>query len=196
MNYDFDDEPTITLQLALDSMNAEELRKLVALTGQKAPTRKGDMAALIVQHAEKDGSPGALANAGRRDVLLQAGVAENALLADFSGEVEVDLLVRAGLQAELVAAAAFLVTQDDAVFIALVQRAARAGLKAGRLRAVVAEAGHVEEVGVGVLACALVFVPVRTPFGLFAGGVQIDVLALAGAHHFFVVEVPAAAPFS
>src|ERR1039457_1298649 len=50
MNYDFDDESTITLQLALDSMNAEELRKLVALTGQKAPTRKRDMAALIVQH--------------------------------------------------------------------------------------------------------------------------------------------------
>jgi hypothetical protein len=75
MNYDFDDEPTITLQLALDSMNAEELRKLVALTGQKAPTRKGDMAALIVQHL-----------AGERlrtvwdglDELQQAAVAEAA----------------------------------------------------------------------------------------------------------------------
>src|SRR5260370_30751397 len=75
MNYDFDDEPTITLQLALDSMNAEELRKLVALTGQKAPTRKGDMAALVVQHL-----------AGERlrtvwdglDELQQAAVAEAA----------------------------------------------------------------------------------------------------------------------
>jgi len=51
MNYNYDDEEGIpTLQLALDSMTAEELRKLVALTGQKAPGRKGDMAALIVQH--------------------------------------------------------------------------------------------------------------------------------------------------
>ena len=39
-----------TLQLALDSMTADELRKLVALTGQKVPRRRGDMAALIVQH--------------------------------------------------------------------------------------------------------------------------------------------------
>ena len=68
MNYDFDDEPTITLQLALDSMNAEELRKLVVLTGQKAPTRKGDMAALIVQHlADRDSrrNPGHLGHSYR-----------------------------------------------------------------------------------------------------------------------------------
>jgi hypothetical protein len=46
----FDDEPAITLQIALDSMNADELRKLVVLTGQKAPGRKADMAALVIQH--------------------------------------------------------------------------------------------------------------------------------------------------
>ena len=50
MNYYGDAEDLRTLELALDSMNADELRKLVALTGQKAPDRKGDMAALIVQH--------------------------------------------------------------------------------------------------------------------------------------------------
>jgi hypothetical protein len=50
MNYYVDEEGIPTLQLALESMNAEGLRKLVALTGQKVPTRKGDMAALIVQH--------------------------------------------------------------------------------------------------------------------------------------------------
>ena len=51
MYYNDDQEEGIpTLQLALDSMTAEELRKLVALTGQQAPGRKGDMAALIVQH--------------------------------------------------------------------------------------------------------------------------------------------------
>ena len=50
MNCHGDEEGIPTLQLGLDSMNADALRKLVALTGQKAPTRKGDMAALIVQH--------------------------------------------------------------------------------------------------------------------------------------------------
>src|ERR1035437_3678609 len=50
MSYDVDEGIIPTLELALDSMNADELRKLVALTGQKAPGRKGDMAALIVQH--------------------------------------------------------------------------------------------------------------------------------------------------
>ena len=50
MNYDDYDEGLPTLELALDSINADDLRKLVALTGQKAPSRKGDMAALIVQH--------------------------------------------------------------------------------------------------------------------------------------------------
>jgi XPB/Ssl2-like helicase family protein len=51
MNYNDDQEEGVpTLQLALDSMTADELRKLVALTGQKVPSRKADMAALIVQH--------------------------------------------------------------------------------------------------------------------------------------------------
>src|ERR1700730_4839778 len=49
MNY-YIDEGLPTLELALDSMAAEELRKLAALTGQKVPSRKGDMAALIVQY--------------------------------------------------------------------------------------------------------------------------------------------------
>jgi hypothetical protein len=50
MSYDFDEEGTPTLELGLDSMNVDELRKLAALTGQKVPSRKGDIAALIVQH--------------------------------------------------------------------------------------------------------------------------------------------------
>lgn len=56
MNYNDDQEEGIpTLQLALDSMTADKLRKLVALTGQKVPSRKGDMAALIVQHLVGEG---------------------------------------------------------------------------------------------------------------------------------------------
>ncbi|MBZ5621482.1 MAG: helicase-associated domain-containing protein [Acidobacteriia bacterium] len=49
MNYRFDDGIP-TLELALDSMTADDLRQLAALTGKKVPNRKGDMAALIVQH--------------------------------------------------------------------------------------------------------------------------------------------------
>jgi hypothetical protein len=50
MNYHVDREEIPTLKLALDGMTADELRKLTALTGEKAPSRKGDMAALVVQY--------------------------------------------------------------------------------------------------------------------------------------------------
>src|ERR1035437_1931369 len=50
MSYDVDEGIIPTLELALDSMNVDELRKLAALTGQKAPSRKADIAALVVQH--------------------------------------------------------------------------------------------------------------------------------------------------
>jgi len=50
MSYDVDEGIIPTLELALDSMTADELRKLAALTGQKVPGRKADIAALIVQH--------------------------------------------------------------------------------------------------------------------------------------------------
>src|SRR5258708_34447206 len=55
MNYYVDEEGLPTLELALDSMTAEELRKLAALTGQKVPSRKGDMAAFIVQYLAGEG---------------------------------------------------------------------------------------------------------------------------------------------
>jgi hypothetical protein len=50
MNYHVDEEEVPTLKLALDGMTANELRKLTALTGEKAPSRKGDMADLVVQY--------------------------------------------------------------------------------------------------------------------------------------------------
>jgi hypothetical protein len=50
MNYYGGEDGIRTLELALDSINADELRKLVALTGQRVPSKKGDMTALIVQH--------------------------------------------------------------------------------------------------------------------------------------------------
>lgn len=49
MSYgDYDVIPT--LGLAPDTMNAEDLKKLAALTGDKVPSRKADAAALIVKH--------------------------------------------------------------------------------------------------------------------------------------------------
>ena len=49
MNY-YIDEGILTLELGLGSMNSDDLRRLAALTGQKVPSRKADMAALIVQY--------------------------------------------------------------------------------------------------------------------------------------------------
>src|SRR5450759_2905326 len=54
MSYDVDEGIIPTLELALDSMNADQLKKLAALTGQKVPSRKADIAALIVQHLAGD----------------------------------------------------------------------------------------------------------------------------------------------
>jgi len=53
MKYYLDDDRIPTLEFALnETMNADDLRKLVALTGEKAPTRKADLAALILQFLE------------------------------------------------------------------------------------------------------------------------------------------------
>ncbi len=76
--------------------------------------------------------------------LLDPRVAADALFADPRDDVEEDLLVGTGADALLVAAAALLVDQDDAVLVAFVDRLARAGREAGRVVAVVADPGEVE----------------------------------------------------
>ncbi|MBI5485827.1 MAG: helicase-associated domain-containing protein [Deltaproteobacteria bacterium] len=49
------DEGIATLEVALsDYMNADDLKKLAALTGEKLPTRKADLAAVIVRHLDGD----------------------------------------------------------------------------------------------------------------------------------------------
>src|SRR3970282_2127012 len=154
----------------------------------------GDRSILVVERAEPDGAAGALAHAGGSDALLHTREAHDALLADLPHEVEVDLLVGAGLQAELIAAAAALIPQDDAVLLALIHGVAGAGVHAGGRGAVIAEAGYVEVVGVGVFAGALVLVPVGAPLGLLAHMVEEDGLALAAVEDLVVVELPAAAP--
>jgi hypothetical protein len=54
MSYYVGDAEISTLELTLDRHNAEELKKLAALTGEKVPSRKGDMVSLIVRHLAGD----------------------------------------------------------------------------------------------------------------------------------------------
>ena len=114
---------------------------------------------------------------------FDARVAEDALLGLAGGPVVVDLLVRAARHAHAPAAALVLVDEDDAVFLALVDRARRAGRDAGRIEAVLAQARQVHHEGVFELAVHLLlhvlevrvlgalgelaaedFLPVRAPF--------------------------------
>jgi hypothetical protein len=92
----------------------------------------------VIEIAHEDEPSRALANAGRRHALLKARIAQDAVLANLSGEVEVDLLVRAGLEAKAEAATLILVAEDDAILVALVHSSPRTRLDADRARTVVA----------------------------------------------------------
>src|SRR5690606_28515560 len=131
--------------------------------------------------------PDALAGAGGGQALLDARVAEDALLGLGDLLVEVDLLVWAGVDAVAVTAATLLVDQHDAVLLAFVDGVARAGRQAGGIGAVVAQARQVEIVAVGVVTLALVLVPVGAPGG-FHVGAQPGVGA--GHQRLFVVVLP------
>ena len=99
--------------------------------------------------------------------------------------VEIDLLVGAARHAHAPAAALVLVDQDDAVLLALVDGAGRAGRDAGRIEAMLAQPRQVHHEGVFELAVHLLLdafeigvgralgefaaqdlLPVRTPFDL------------------------------
>ena len=73
--------------------------------------------------------------------------AANALLTGPGGAAVKALLVGACFEAFAVTAAAFLIDEDDAVFGPLVDRVARAGRQAGRVRAVIADARQIKEPG-------------------------------------------------
>ena len=110
-----------------------------------------DRPVLVIEEADEPQAPRALAGARGRDALLDARVAEDALLRELAGVVEIDLLVRACLHAESVALAALLADEHDAVFGALVDGVARTGFEAGRVRAVIADARQVEVEAVRIL---------------------------------------------
>ncbi|EGF34433.1 hypothetical protein AAULH_14426, partial [Lactobacillus helveticus MTCC 5463] len=64
------------------------------------------------------------------------------------GPVVIDLLVGAAGHAHAPAAALFLIDQDDAVFLALVDRARGARSCAGRIEAMLAQARQIHHEGV------------------------------------------------
>ncbi len=111
-----------------------------------------DAVGVVQQHAEvADAAHAGLGTDGRH-AGLDAREAEDALLGFAALPVEVDLLVRAPADAHAPAAALLLVDEDDAILLALVDRTARAGRGAGRVKAVLAQARQVHHEGIFVLA--------------------------------------------
>jgi hypothetical protein len=100
---------------------------------------------VVEQHAEVADPAHAGVEAGRSKARLEARIAEDALLRLCRGPVVEHLLVGAGGDAHPPRAALVLRHQHRAVLTALVDGAGRAGRHAGRVDAVVADAGQVEE---------------------------------------------------
>ena len=113
---------------------------------------------------------------------LNAGVAEDALLGLARLPVVVDLLVGAAAHAHAPAAALVLVDQHDAVFLALVDRAAGARCHAGRVQAVLAQARQVHHEGVFELAVDVLLDIVEV--------LVLAALAELAAQDFFPVRAP------
>ncbi len=139
----------------------------------------------VVAVAHEDGAARALPHAGGRHPLFETREAADAVLPDAANLVEVDLLVRAGSRAGLVALALTFVSQDDAEVVAFVERPPRTRLHTGRLGAMVADPRHVVEIGVREFAGALVLVPVHGPVGFAIFRLQADVVR--GGVDFFPV---------
>src|SRR5690606_405039 len=97
-----------------------------------------DAVGVVEEHAEVADPADTGLGADRGQASLDAGEAEGALLRFTRLPVEVDLLVRTAADAHAPAAALVLVDQDDAVLLALVDGAGRAGGDAGRVQAVLA----------------------------------------------------------
>src|SRR5690606_54388 len=152
-----------------------------------------DAVGVIQQHAQVADAAHAGFRADGRHAGLDAREAEDALLGFAAFPVVIDLLVRAAADAHAPAAALLLVDEDDAVLLTLVDGAARAGGRARRVEAVLAQARQVHHEGVLVLAVDvrldLVEVLVLATLGEFGAenllpvGAPLDFLhALAGDH--------------
>ena len=111
-----------------------------------------DAVGIVEQHAEIADAPDAGFRAHGRLAGLDARIAEDALLRLAGRPVVIDLLVRAAGDAHAPAAALVLVDQDDAVLLALVDRAGRTGGDAARVEAVLAQPRQIHHEGVFELA--------------------------------------------
>ena len=145
-----------------------------------------DLVHVVEQHAHVAQAADARVGADRRQAVLEAREAEDALLGLICLPVEEDFLVGAGRHAVAPATAAILRDEYDAVLLTLVDGTRRAGCDAGRIQAVVADArqvlheqvmeferdirSHLLEVDVlaSRLAVGEVVLPVRAPLDLHA----------------------------
>ena len=100
---------------------------------------------VVQDHAQVADAADAGVHARRSEARLDARVAEDALLGLSGVPVVVGLLVGAGRHAHAPRAAHLLVDQHHAVLAPLVERPRRTGGDAGRVQAVVADPGQVEE---------------------------------------------------
>src|SRR5262249_10210716 len=107
-----------------------------------------DLIGVVEQHAEIANAPDAGLRADRRLARLDAGIAENALLGLAGGPIVIDFLVRTARHTHPPATALVLVDEDDAVLLALVDRAGWAGRDAARVQAVLAQMRQVHHEGV------------------------------------------------
>src|SRR5262249_37918485 len=140
---------------------------------------------IIKQDAKIADAPNAGFRAHRRQPRLDARVAERALFRLPGRPIVVDLLVRTARYAHAPAAALVLVDEDDAVLLALLDRAGGAGGDAARIEAVLADARQIHHEGVFELPVDVLlhrleivvlgalgelaaedFLPVRPPFDL------------------------------
>ncbi len=103
---------------------------------------------VVQQYAEIANAPDAGFRAHRWLAGFDTRVAENALLGFSALPVEVDFFVRAAADTHAPTAALVLVNQHNAVFLTLVDGAARAGGDAARVEAVFAQARQVHHEGV------------------------------------------------
>ena len=127
--------------------------RLVEIAARPAPRRRLlDAVGVVQHHAEIADAADAGFRTHGRQAGLDAREAEGALLRFAGRPVVVDLLVGTAGDAHAPAAALVLVDQDDAVFLALVDRAGRAGGDAGRVQAVLAQPRQIHHEGVFELA--------------------------------------------
>src|SRR5215475_1714750 len=128
-----------------------------------------DAIGIVQNDTEIADAPDACLRAYRRLTGFDARVAENAFLRFTARPVVIDLLVGAARDAHAPAATFVLVDENDAILLALVDRARGAGCDACRVEAVLAQAWQVHHEGVFELAVDLLLHAVEVDIGRALG---------------------------